>query len=72
MSIQELLAGLVPRPIHFRIGPLPISIDPGWLWIPMLRSNDRLYGRFHKHVKDAYNPRRWGGYFWMIEVGSRG
>lgn len=30
------------------------------------------WGRFEKRVKSAYNPKRWGGWFWLFEWGSRG
>jgi len=31
-----------------------------------------LFGRFHKQVKSCHNPKRWGGRFWIFEIGSRG
>jgi hypothetical protein len=36
----------------------------GDLWYP--------WGCFKKQVKDVYSPKRWGGWFWLFEVGSRG
>lgn len=71
MRIQLFLERAVPLPIKFSVGPVPICIEPGWLWIPLLVS-EPFAGRFKKRVHGSYNPKRWGGRIWFIEIGSRG
>ena len=61
--------------IPFHIAPISHwYVDTVWQLEGLLGISDLWYpwGRFEKHVKDAYNPRRWGGYFWIFEWGSRG
>jgi hypothetical protein len=54
---------------HFE---LPIHVSPPHVWWYLINTPGQRIGRFKKHVKDAYNPRRWGGYILGLEIGSRG
>lgn len=56
---------------------IPIHICPFGLWYVMAKAGPfgrpfSWWGRFHKRVKDSYNPRRWGGHFLGLEIGCRG
>lgn len=59
------------RTIKFNIGPVPICIEPAHMWLYTFQV--QWVGLFLKRpTPDVYNPRRWGGFFLGIEVGSRG
>lgn len=56
---------------------LPLAVLPLHHWYVMLKGGPfgrpfRWTGRFHKRVKDAYNPKRWGGHVLGLEIGRRG
>lgn len=52
---------------------IPVHVCPFGMWYVMAKSGPfSWFGRFHKRVKDSYNPRRWGGHFLGLEIGCRG
>jgi hypothetical protein len=52
---------------------IPVRIStPMWWWFVMTDPGGKRIGLFRKHVKDAYNPRRWGFFIGGLEIGSRG
>lgn len=56
--------------IEFKLFGVPIEINPPDIW-PLL--GDHPIGAFKKIPKPGvFNPKRWGGHLFCIEIGSRG
>ncbi len=77
IDLRKLNAKLKDLNIPFHIAPISHwYVDTVWQLDGLLKRTEfplwYPWGRFEQHVKDSYNPRRWGGWFWIFEWGSRG
>jgi hypothetical protein len=66
------------KPLKFMLLGIPVYIGPRQRWrmhlVGALRRDPfwKFAGRFRNDPKFSNGKPRWGGYIWMVEVGSRG